>query len=293
MIFLKENRLAYLPIFGLAFIWAFFGPLLRFFESLGFNAFDVNFLAFGAGTILLFLVFWLQKTDLSWPNKPLAKKTFMYALGLSSTNVFLFYAFTNSTIASTIVLHYTALLWSAIWAVFFFKEKMTKWKTISIALTIAGIAFIFLPFLSLESKYFFGNVSALFSSFGYAAIILASRSLKNEEPKRASFYGTLFCALIFLPFFILLGNAKNPFQFAAPATFWGLYSTAEVLLLVYGMSKVSVIAANLVFVLEIPAATALGIIFYSEPLTASTFTGSLLILCATMILILKEKAGKA
>ena len=95
MIFLKENRLAYLPIFGLAFIWAFFGPLLRFFESLGFNAFDVNFLAFGAGTILLFLVFWLQKTDLSWPNKPLAKKTFMYALGLSSTNVFLFYAFTN------------------------------------------------------------------------------------------------------------------------------------------------------------------------------------------------------
>ncbi len=293
MIFLKENRLAFLPLFGLVLIWGFYGPILRFFESIGLNTFDVNFIAFASGTVLLFLIFWLQKTNLSLPDKPLAKKTFLYALGLACANIFLFYAFTNSTIANTIVLHYTALLWSAVLAVVFFKEKMSKWKTISMALTIAGIAVIFLPALSLESKYFFGNAFALVSSLGYAALIIASRSLKNEEPKRASFYGMLFCALIFLPFFILFGNAKSPEQFVAPSAFWAVYSTAEVLLLVYGMSKVSVISANLILVLEIPAAAILGIVLYSEPLTAETIIGGLLIMSATMILIFKEKAGKA
>lgn len=273
----------------LVLLWIFYGPLLRLYNSAGLNIFDANFLGFLFGTIGLFLIFKIQKTDLSPLKIQDAKKALAYSVSLVSTNIFLFYAFISSTIANTIILHYTAILWSAIFALFFFKEKLTKWKIISFAVTLLAIGIIFFPEITLESKYLVGNIFALLSSFGYAGVIITSHSMKGIETKKAAFYSILFCTIVSAPFFALFKSQSSLEAFAGIFLLLGFYGIAEVLFLVYGMKKIEIITANLLLVLEIPGAAILGAVLYSEQPGMNTLAGGVLIIIATIILILKEK----
>lgn len=282
----------YLPVFLLAFLWAAYGPILRFFDEIKVGFLEINFIAFSIGTLALFALFSVQKTNLVFPTKIEAKKLLLYALGLCSANVLLYYAFNLTTLANTILLHYTGLFWGSAFAVVFLGEKFTRWKLISCALATIGILVIFLLSASLSEKYFVGNLFALASSFGYAAIILASRMLKESEPKKTSFYATLFCALIFAPFFFVFGQPLSVFQFASLAVYGATYAPLEAIFVIFGMTGVGVIAASIILVLEIPVTALIGFFFYSEELSLQTTIGGALIVCAVILLILKEKTGK-
>ncbi|GEM_PF-3288579 len=288
-----DKNFGQLPIFLLVVLWATYGPLLRFFEAIDVNPIDLNFLSFATGTVLFFVFFRLKKIKIGLPGKNEAKKFAVYAVSLLSTNLFLFYAFTKTTLANTIVLHYTALFWASIAAVFLFNEKPTRWKIVSFALAVAGIAVIFFPGISLSQEYLEGNLFALASSFGYAGIILASRSLKNTEQKKASFYAMFFSAILSAPLFLVFGSIKNFTQLASIVSFGAFYNTAESVMLIYGMSSVSVIAAGLILVLEIPLTALFGVVLFSESISVNTIAGGLLIMAGTVILITKEKTSKA
>lgn len=284
--------LNYLPVFFLAFLWAFYGPLLRFLESRELNVFDVNFLGFAAGAVLLFLVFRIQKAPIGFPAKTEAKKLLFYAVSLSSTNLFLFYAFTLSTFANTILLHYTGLLWASLAAIFFFSEKITKWKAIAAVMCVAGIGAIFLPGVSFSEKFFIGNVAALASSFGYGGMILGSRSLKESDSKKVSFYSVLLCAAIYLPLFVFFGSPNGALDVFLGLSTGGAYSVIEALLVIYGMKAVSVIAASIILVLEIPLTILAGFLFYSETVPFATLIGGILITFGVLLLVAKDGASK-
>ncbi|MDO8633754.1 MAG: DMT family transporter [archaeon] len=283
----------YLPVLSLAFLWAFYGPLLRFLESIGLNVFDVNFLGFSLGAVLLLLIFKAQKAKLGFPAKTEAKKLLFYAVSLSSTNLFLFYAFTLSTFANTILLHYTGLLWGSLAAIVLFREKVTKWKAIAAALCVIGIGVIFLPSVSLSEKFFVGNIAALASSFGYGGMILASRSLKESDSKKVSFYSVLLCALFYLPLFVFFGSQKEISGIFFGLSTGGAYSVIEALFVIYGMKAVSVIAASIILVLEIPMTILVGFLFYSEGIPFATMIGGILITLGVLLLVAKDGASKA
>ena len=282
----------YFPVFFLAFLWAFYGPLLRFLESIGLNVFDVNFLSFSAGAVLLFLIFKAQKAKLGFPAKTDAKKLFFYAVSLSSTNLFLFYAFTLSTFANTILLHYTGLLWASLAAIVFFGEKITKWKLIAAVLCVIGIGVIFLPSVSFSEKFLIGNIAALASSFGYGGMIIGSRSLKESDSKKISFYSVLLCAIIYLPLFVFFGSPKETMDIFFGLSTGGAYSVLEALFVIYGMKAVSVIAASIILVLEIPMTILVGFLFYSEGIPFATLIGGILITTGVLFLVVKDGVSK-
>ena len=177
-------------------------------------------------------------------------------------------------------------------AIIFFKEKLSKWKIISAALTILGVIIIFVPELSFDGKYFLGNFFALVSSFGYGGIILSSKSLKSVESKRAAFYCVLFCALVFALPFLAFGKISNFEQIGFGFLFGATYGSLETILLVFGMIGVSIISASLLLVLEIPLTALIGVFFYGENISGNTFFGGALIVVAAALLIAKEKTTK-
>lgn len=282
----------YLPVFFLTFLWAFYGPMLRFLENLGLNVFDVNFLSFFAGAILLFFIFKMQKATLKFPDNSEARKLLFYAASLSSTNLFLFYAFNWSTFANTILLHYTGLLWASFAAIFFFGEKITKWKAIAAVLCVAGIGVIFLPSVSFSEKFFIGNIAALASSFGYGGMILASRSLRESDSKKISFYSVLLCSVIYLPLFVFFGSQKDIMDIFFGLSTGGAYSVLEAFFVIYGMKAVSVIAASIILVLEIPLTVLVGFLFYLEGIPFATLIGGILITTGVLFLVVKDGVSK-
>ncbi|MBI5553404.1 MAG: DMT family transporter [Candidatus Diapherotrites archaeon] len=282
----------WLSLLGITLLWAAYGVLVRFFESEGFNPFELNFASFAAATLILGIVLALQKKDLSAPQPAERIPLLLYAIGLCSTNIAIYYAFTLSTLANTILLHYTALLWASLGAVIWFKEELTRWKIISFLLVMGGVMAISLPDFSLNPSYFTGNLFALASAFGYALMLLASRKLKGMPSEKSAWYGMLACTILLAPLWLAWNSAKTIMQWASVLAGAGTYTAAESLLLMSALQGIAIVPASLVLVSEIPLVAALGLLLYGEAIPLATLAGGVLIIAGAILLIFKEQTGR-
>jgi len=131
----------YLYIFAAAALWGLLGPFAK--------------LAFQEGIAPLEVAFW--RAILAWlcfGSQALWQRQIRVAVSdlpvlvlFSLTGVFAFYgsyqlAVEKGGAALASVLLYTAPAWVALMAGFFFKEKMTRFKMVALAATLAGVALV-------------------------------------------------------------------------------------------------------------------------------------------------------
>ena len=189
-------------------------------------------------------------------------------------NLFFYYAFQHTTVANTILTHYTAPIIVAFLAFVFLGEKVTWRLIVALAMASAGL-WILLDGFNISGAHVYGIAAGLASGVSYAIIIILSRSFSSRfSPVVLSFLSNIFIVLMLLPFVRVF-----------PVQAWGtfltmgiVYSTIAPILYFKGLQTVTANKAAVLGYLEPVSAILFSMVFLNEkPGIYAVFGGGLIL----------------
>ncbi len=201
-----------------------------------------------------------------------------------------FTAITMMSLSAAAILLYTSPVWIMLMSVLFFHKKLNRKKILALALAFSGCVLV--SGISGDGISLTGLLVGLGSGIGYGLYsILGTVALRKYSPYTVTTYTFLFAAagswLICSP-----AEMGSTFSAASDRAFLFFFCTLTALItavipfLAYtlGLQTVEASRAGILATIEPMVATLIGILFFSEPLTAFSAMGILLILSAVILL---------
>ena len=185
-----------------------------------------------------------------------------------------FYAFKHTTIANSVLTHYTAPVIVAFLAPLFLKEVITRRIVIAIIIASIGL-WIMLDGFSFKENQMAGIMAGLVSGLAYAIIIIFLRiQSQNFNPLVLAFFTNVTITILLLPFI-----REFPLKALWSYMFMGIvHSTIAPILYFKGLQHVTANRAAVLGYIEPVGAIIIGIIFLSEhPPSISLVGGALII----------------
>ena len=205
---------------------------------------------------------------------------FLMALAFSMFVLATLYA----PISNVALLNSTYVIFTAIVAWFFLKEKITKYHLIAAILAIAGII-IMNPFVLGKA---IGNYIAIAQAVVFAFFIVYMKKTEKKFRYRSVFWFFLFATLFLTPFGIYYGfeGLSSVLIYLIPL---GVISTAiGYILFAYGIQKTSAETAALLSLATFPTSSIVFAYFIiNEPIDITIIIGAALLLLAGAISIKK------
>ncbi|MFH1704056.1 MAG: DMT family transporter [Nitrospirota bacterium] len=188
-----------------------------------------------------------------------------------------FYAFKHTTIANSVLTHYTAPVIVAFLAPLFLKEVITRRIVIAIIIASIGLWIMLdgFSFKSASGGQMAGIMAGLVSGLAYAIIIIFLRiQSQNFNPLVLAFFTNVTITIILLPFI-----REFPLKALWSYLFMGIvHSTIAPILYFKGLQHVTANRAAVLGYIEPVGAIIIGIMFLSEhPPSISLVGGALII----------------
>ncbi len=217
-------------------------------------------------------------------------------LFLANTFLF-FYAFKHTTIANSVLTHYTAPIFVALLAPILLKERIFKVTWIAIMLSSLGLWLMlkmpnFLELLSANDGNTKGIIAGASSGLAYAFLILTIRRIVSGfSALFIVFMQNLVVAIILFPFILGTGISYQALPFLITMGF--VHSTIAPMLYVDGIRTVKANEAAILGYFEPVGAIILAFIFLNEvPEMIALLGGGIIIFSGFLILKAhKEDAG--
>lgn len=262
-----------------------------------FTAFTLAFYRFFLATIILLLIMLVTKSSFK-----IEKKDIVRTISLGFTGIFLYFAFENmalnlinASLASILIALLPAL--TVFGNYILLKERVTKYKIISVLLSVFGACLV-AGFNTAEGSknLIFGAILVILSLLSWLVYNYLSMPLqKKYTPIKLTFYQTLFGTIFFaltLPF--SHSNFTN-FNMSGLINllFLGILCSALCYLLYnYALNYVDVIICS-IFINLIPIITVTAsIIILDEKLTLLQYIGSALVVISVVIATFEEQLTK-
>ena len=198
------------------------------------------------------------------PKKlPIGKYTLGGAVAYAVMVIFFVLANKLTTAGNTILIQYTAPVYVALIGFSFLQERVGLIDWITILFILFGLLLFFLDDLSATSLW--GNIAALFSSFGFSGLILFLRKQKQGRPIDS----------------VLMGNLLT-FCICTPFIFQDVTFEANIWLKIVFLGIIQLGLAYILFTIAIKHVTALDAVIYPviepifNPLFAYVFLGETL-----------------
>ena len=198
------------------------------------------------------------------PQKlPLGKYTLGGAVAYAVMVIFFVLANKLTTAGNTILIQYTAPVYVALIGFSFLQERVGLIDWITILFILFGLLLFFLDDLSATSLW--GNIAAIFSSFGFSGLILFLRKQKQGRPIDS----------------VLMGNLLT-FCICTPFIFQDVTFEANIWLKIVFLGIIQLGLAYILFTIAIKHVTALDAVIYPviepifNPLFAYVFLGETL-----------------
>lgn len=201
------------------------------------------------------------------------KYPFILALvGLVNTGSY-YYAFQHTSIANSVLTHYTAPVFTAFLAPVFLKERMSLRIVASIITASAGL-FLMLNGVSLTGGHLPGILAGLLSGLGYAGCVILGRLFtQGMKPLYLNFYVNLAICAYLLPFIDPI-----PMKALMITALMGLvHSTFAPILYYRGLRVVAANRAAVLGYLEPVCAIMLGALLLGEAPAAVSMLGGAII----------------
>lgn len=211
---------------------------------------------------------------------------------LANTLLF-FFAFKHTTIANSVLTHYTAPIFVAMLAPVFLKEKIFRTTWVAIMLSSLGLWVMlgrpdFTQMLAVNDINTRGIIAGAFSGVAYAFIILTIRGISSKfSALYIVFVQNLIVVLALFPFVLGLENISQALPYLI--TMGILHSTVAPILYVDGLKSVKANEAAVLGYFEPVGAIILAFIFLKEtPEPIALLGGGLIIFSGIMILRRKK-----
>lgn len=221
-------------------------------------------------------------------------KGFMFLLlGLAIVAVlndlFYFNAFKLTTVSNSILVHYTAPIFVAMFAPFLIKENLEKITIISLILCFFGLILIIYPNLNFDTD-FNGLLFALGSGVMYALMLIVYKKiLKNLSVYLANFYRFLISIIILAPIIFIEKPVIAGVNISYLILFGLIFAVVGTSLHIEGVKRIKAQYAGILGYTEPVAGTVFAIFLLSELPALNTLIGGIFII-AGGFLILRAKS---
>jgi drug/metabolite transporter (DMT)-like permease len=191
-----------------------------------------------------------------------------------------FFALTLIPIGQVVAIEFTMPIWTAILAVSFLGERMTRWKIAAIALGLVGVIVIVRPATGAINP---GQLIALAAAVGFGISIAVVKSLTRTEQTLAIIFWMLVVQSV-AGFFPALYVWKWPpayiWGWATLIAFCGIFSHYCIARALLHADATVVVPMDF---LRVPLTATVGWLIYSERLDAFTVLGAVLILTGNLL----------
>ena len=224
-----------------------------------------------------------------------------FGSGVVSILVFTWCYFTTISLTSmsvACILLYTSPIFFMLISLVVFKEKLTVVKVIALILAFAGCTLVSGFGGQISGK---GLIIGLVSGLGYAgySIFTSLATKKGYKPFTVTFYTFVFasagCLFIGDIPTIVTKLSVDPSLIINASLLGVVTAVFPYLLYSWGLTGMEASTASIIASIEPVAATALGAIFFHEPITFTTIGGMCFVLAAIVLLsgVKKRKTPKA
>lgn len=287
---MNEHLKGGLLIIASMFLFGFIGPVVRFANISNFVfLFYTGLLGF---VILIGIVLFKKNTGELWPPK--------YKWLLTLTTIFIavqvftyFEAYKRTTLANSVLLHYTAPIFAALLAPVFLKEKIDKITIPSLILSFFGVYLIFFQAgFSLASENTIGILLALISGIAYGICIICQKKLRMVfKPLTLMVY--LYGGFILWIPFIKANEYAISQRVALLAVVYILFvSLLPTFIYLTGLKHIKGQHIGIISYAEVIAVISYGYLFFNETPSLLTLLGGILILISGyMVLRVESKRG--
>jgi len=258
----------YLLIMCAAVLWASSGTASKYLFNTGMNPYTLaQFRVTFSALLIVGYLFFFQINSLKITVRDVWYFIALGAFGMAGVQVTYLFAISKIKVAMAILLQYLAPFFVATYSSLFLKERMDRWKVLSILLAFGGCFFMVeaysVSFFSLNKQgVIAGVLSAVFFSF-YS--LLGERVMRKYNPWTVLFYALVFAAI----FLNSILPAKTVLLWKTELRWW--------LTVVYIISCGTVIPFGLYFMgIEHLRATRTSIVATLEPISAGIFSFMLL-----------------
>lgn len=238
---------------------------------------------------ILFVLTKYTKSPTKIPSKALLSISFI-AFMACLTSLLLYESYKHISSGTATVFHFIYPAAVVLGEYSFFKNKMSRNQLVSVIICIIGIAFFYSPGTSLNLK---GSSFALLSGITYALYIIGLSAFKYKEIPTFTFSFYLFGAMSIILFAICILTSRLAF----PITFrgWALmilfaitFNVAAAVLFQKGTFLIGGGRASILSTLEPVTSVLAGFVIFSEKITMFTFIGTLLVICASILITAKD-----
>ena len=285
---MKKRAILYIIIAGIC--WGTSGVFVHYLAPYGFTSYQMTAVR-AIISFLCILIYALIKDRSLFRLKPVHLILF-FCIGLSLflTGSCYFTSMQMTSVSTAVVLMYTAPIYVMIFSVLFWKEKLTKLKTVSVICMLIGCCLV----SGIVGGFAFhvtGILIGVLSGIAYASYnILTKISMRQQiAPVSVTLYSFLFMSLISLFVSEPLKLAEN--VSAAPAVtvplLIGLGICTFVIpyfLYTLAMKELSAGTASALGIVEPMAATLFSVVIFKEPLGLLPALGIVLILAAILMI---------
>jgi len=209
-------------------------------------------------------------------------------------NTYTFYtAYTKTTMANSVLTHYTAPIFAALLAPVFLKEKLEKVTLFSLVTASIGLFLIASNDLAINSQHMTGIIYGAFSGFFYGVLILVSKKLINHlKPAVILLYQSTFTVILTAPFISLSAFTIEVNQVFMFLVYSLTVNILGVTLYLKGLRHVAAQHAGILAYSEPVIVVIIGILFFREMPSIKLLIGGLMIIYSGY-LILKAEAKRA
>ncbi len=271
-------------------LWGSSGLFTRYLTGLGMTPMAVAFFRCLSAALMLAVLLALREPQVF---RVRVRDIWMFvgtgAISIGLFSAFYFYAQTLTTLSVAAVLLYTAPFFVIFMSRIFFKERITRQKTVAVLLAFAGCLFVTgvigggavsLSPLAVGVGLASGIAYALYSIFGRVA-------LARYAPMTVTIYSLLFATGI-LGILFAIGGAAMPAvsgSMVLGILGMGLIPTAiPYIFYTRGLAGLSPSKASVLAFAEPMTATVLGIVLLHEPITLPAVLGIALIFAGIVVL---------
>lgn len=285
-----KKQLPHICILLAGILWGMIGLFSRQLLAGGFSPGAIVMTRNFGGLLLMTVVIFL--TDRSIFSIKLRHLPYFFCTGVISVVLFTLLYFScqaQCSLAVAAILLYTAPAFVMLMSAVLFHEPITKRKLLSLALAIAGCAFVSGIFSGGLSVTGAGLLMGMGSAVFFALYSVFARYALAHYPPLTVTYHTFLCAGI-ASLFLASPEKTAVLLSASPMLFllaFGLVALSTVLpfvLYTKGLVHVESSKAAILASVEPVSAAVIGVLVFGEPMSASVLLGLCCVLCSVCIL---------
>lgn len=285
---MKTKSFIYIVLAGL--LWGTSGIFVNILSPYGFSSLQMTFLRVMVSFVSIFIYILFFRKSVIKTN---IKELLLFACGgvcLFATSACYYASMQLTSIATAVILMYTAPIFVMIFSVMFFDEKFTRLKAAALVCMIIGCSLVSGVVGGLKINIP-GVVLGLLSGISYSAynIFTKLQMRRKSHPLKATLYCFLFATIVAFiisePFGIVEYIPKNPVVILPLGIGIGICTCVlPYSLYTIALKNLPVGTAAALGILEPMSATVFGVLIFKEPLTFFSVVGIVLILGAVYML---------